>query len=106
MTRIASTVFLGFLAATLTGCSKERPALRPAAGDTVFPVVSCPKTWQAGEPIVLSVKLAAQNENESKPIVLKFEDVPHEPELRGNFVFYKGDDVVGRHDGVLLVPDC
>lgn len=94
----------------LTGCStpapQAQPQARPAPGDTVFPIVRCPKSWTAGAAVVLSVQLGCKNAGESKPVILSYESVPEAPELRATFTFFKGEQEVKRYADVLLVPGC
>lgn len=101
---------LMFAAIFTSSCSKAPPpapaAARPGPGDKVFPVVTCPKSWRAGAPVVLSVRLGVQGPDDAKPLLLKFEDVPVEPELRAKFTFFKDNEVVKTHTAVKLVPDC
>lgn len=104
MTRFSLAILAGMTAA-FAGCSQQPPP-RPAAGDTVYPIVHCPKSWQAGQAVILQVKLGVQQLGQDKPELLQFEEVPHEPELRANLTFCKGDEVVSTLSNVLLVPDC
>lgn len=101
MTRCFLVVIAGLFAALVAGCARQRPA----AGDTVFPIVHCPKTWQAGQSVVMQVKLGVQSEQE-KPELLRFEQLPETPDLRANITFYKGDDVIATENDIALVPDC
>jgi len=98
---------LGMIATLFAGCAKkEIVEARPGPGDTIFPIVNCPKSWTAGSPIAMTVKLGMQRDGEQKPQLLTFEEVPHEPELRATFTFLKDDEVVSTVADVLLTPDC
>ncbi|MSU80660.1 MAG: hypothetical protein EXS16_21555 [Gemmataceae bacterium] len=100
----ACSLFLISLA--IGGCAKPSDVTRPVAGDIVVPVVICPKSWQAGSPVILGVKLRVQNATEGKPIWLKHEDVPIEPALRATLTFKKGHAVLTTFIDVPVTPEC
>ncbi len=87
------------------GCAKT-PGTSLAANDTVYPIVSCPKTWHAGKPVVMTVKLGRKGADTIKPRMMHKEDVPLDPDLRATFVFCRGNDVLKTYTDVKLVPDC
>lgn len=88
------------------GCAKPSEVTRPAVGDIVVPVVICPKSWPAGGPVILGVKLRVQNAAEGKPVWLNHEDVPLEPALRATLTFSKGDAVLTTLKDVPVTPEC
>ncbi len=99
------TNFFLLISLAFNGCAKP-PKTRPAAGDVVVPVVICPKSWQAGGPVILCVKLSVQHTSEAQPVFLRHEDVPIEPLLRATFTFSKGDAVLATVKDVPVVPEC
>lgn len=106
MLRRCQTLCLILIAPALLSSCAKTPAPRPGPGDKVFPIVTCPKSFQAGGPVVITVRLGMQGADDPKPLLLKFEDVPLEPDLRASFTFFKNDEVVQSCTDVKLVPDC
>ena len=95
-----------FLSLALCGCAKPPEVTRPTAGDIVIPVVIGPKSWQAGGPVILGVKLRVQSAAEPKPVWLNHEDVPLEPTLRATLTFKKGDTILTTLTDVPVTPEC
>jgi hypothetical protein len=93
------------LAIVLMGCSRE-PGPRPATGDVVSVLIFRPKSWTAGEPVVLNAKLRVQGSREVKGELLAHESVPEDSPPRVTLTFLKDAEVVKVFDNVAMKPDC
>jgi len=103
MSRLTLTILCPLL--LLCGCAKP-PAPRPKAGDTVSIEMNCLKTWEAGTPVILSVKMQAKGPQDKHPLWLTHAEVPHDQPPRATLTFWRGDELVASFDDVAMTPEC
>lgn len=90
----------------LTGCVTAPPETRPAPGDRVFLQLICPKSWQAGDSVILSVKLRVQGSQDARPKLLRHEDIPPDHVPHATLTFWGDTDVVKVLSDVALEREC
>jgi hypothetical protein len=106
MTRHSVRITVFLVGLTFVGCAKSPAPPRPIAGDTVTVELITLKSWQVGQPIILSAKLRVQGPKELEPAWLTNEEVPHDAPPRATLTFWHGDEILQTFDDVPMTPAC